>query len=256
MEIGTLIGLGLAIVGVFVGMVMEGGDPMFLLTKPAALMIVVVSAVGATITSFRFSDTLGSLKALMKVLMPGPPPDLAGTVEQFAQLADVARREGLLQLESRLGAIEDPFMRRGLQMAVDGTDSEVVRETLEAELAEMKARHKVAAKWFTQAGIYAPTFGIIGAVLGLIHTLEGLEDPSGIGEGIAAAFVATFWGVFSANAIFLPFGAKLERLSNQEAAYRTLVIEGVAAIQNGHTSRAVAEILSGMLPPAERPSEG
>ena len=137
-------------------------------------------------------------------------------------------------------------------MAIDGTDPEVVREVMETEIAAIRERHKVGASFFTNMGAFAPTLGIIGTVLGLVHMLENLSDPSSMGPLIAAAFIATLWGVMSANVFFLPIANKLKRASTEEVAFKELVVEGVLAIQAGANPRAVGEKLKSFLPPKER----
>jgi chemotaxis protein MotA len=137
-------------------------------------------------------------------------------------------------------------------MAVDGAESEVVRDTLDTEVHAMKERHKLGSQFMTQLGVYCPTFGIVGAVFGLIATMAHLDEPELIGHGIAAAFVATFWGVFAANGIFLPIGRKLQRLSQMEVEYKQLIIEGVLSIQAGSSPRVVDDLLQSFLPPAVR----
>jgi chemotaxis protein MotA len=170
----------------------------------------------------------------------------------MVHFADRARRDGLLALEDEAKSIEDPFLKRGIQMAIDGTDPEMVREVLETEVAALKDRHKVGAKFFGDMGAFAPTLGIIGTVLGLVHMLENLSDPSSMGPLIAGAFVATLWGVMSANLIWLPISNKLKRASAEEVAFKELVIEGVLSIQAGANPRAVGEKLKSFLPPKER----
>jgi chemotaxis protein MotA len=137
-------------------------------------------------------------------------------------------------------------------MAIDGTDPEVVRDVLEVEVEAMKERHKGNAAMMTQVGVFAPTFGIIGAVIGLIATMGKLDDPEHMAHGISAAFVATFWGVFMANGLFLPFGNKLKRASAEEAQYKQLIVEGILAIQAGSNPRVVGEMLKSFLPPKVR----
>ena len=196
MEKGSGVGIVLVIIGTFVGAVMKGVSPAALFSVPAAFLIVLVSSFGATFLSFG-ADEMKNLPKYMKIaFMPGPPPEPGKVIGQIVEFADRARREGLLALEDAHQQAEEPFLRKGLQMAVDGAESEVVRDTLDTEVHAMKERHKLGSQFMTQLGIYAPTFGIIGAVFGLIATLANLDDPEKLGHGIAAAFVATFWGVF------------------------------------------------------------
>ena len=165
------------------------------------------------------------------------------------KLAERARREGLLALEDAVKTVEHPFLKRGLQLAIDGTDPEELHDILHAEVAAKKKADKAGAKIFENMGGYAPTVGIIGTVMGLVHVLENLDKPETLGHSIAAAFVATLWGVLSANLIFLPVAARLARLSGIEAEEMELVIDGVLAIQAGSNPRLVAQKLRSLLPP-------
>jgi chemotaxis protein MotA len=165
------------------------------------------------------------------------------------KLAERARREGLLALEDAVKTVEHKFLKRGLQLAIDGTDPEELHDILHAEVAAKKKADKAGGKIFEQMGGYAPTIGIIGTVMGLVHVLENLNKPETLGHSIAAAFVATLWGVLSANLFFLPLAARLARLSGIEAEEMELVIDGVLAIQAGSNPRLVAQKLRSLLPP-------
>jgi chemotaxis protein MotA len=167
-------------------------------------------------------------------------------------LTNRARAEGLLALEEEAKGIEDPFFRKGIELAVDGTDPDALKKTLNAEIGAMRERHKIGMGWFTSAGIFAPTFGIIGAVFGLMATMAQLSHPEKVGEGIAGAFVATFWGVFLANGVWLPWANKLKQLSLKEVAHKQLIVEGIMAIQAGVSPRVVEELLKSHIPPSER----
>ena len=162
-----------------------------------------------------------------------------------------ARHEGLLSLESEVVGLDDQFMRRGLQLAIDGNDPDAVAQVMRTDIRAMKARHKVPADWCQTFGIFAPTFGIIGAVIGLIATLGELDEPEKLGAGIAAAFVATFLGVFLANGVMLPLANRMKRLSAQEVQGREMVLEGVIAIQGGQNPRVIEETLMSYLSPSE-----
>jgi chemotaxis protein MotA len=216
------------------------------------MLLVFLGTIGASMSGYTMKDITGIAKVAMKAFMPGPPHETTETIEQMVSFADKARRDGLLALEDEAKSIDDPFLRRGIQMAIDGTDPEVVREVLETEVAATKERHKVGAKFFADMGAFAPTLGIIGTVLGLVHMLENLSDPSSMGPLIASAFVATLWGVMSANLIYLPISNKLKRASAEEIAFKELIVEGVLAIQAGANPRAVGEKLKSFLPPKER----
>jgi chemotaxis protein MotA len=183
-----------------------------------------------------------------KVSAPG------GSVETIVALATRARRDGLLALESEMGAIEDPFLRRALEMAIDGTDPDEVYEILSTEIDAKRARDNAAAKLFHDMGGYGPTIGIIGTVLGLIHVLGNLGDPSSLGGKIASAFVATLWGVMSANIFWFPLSHRLKRVGEAESEEMEVALEGVLAIQAGSNPRLIEQKLQSMLPPTEAPA--
>jgi chemotaxis protein MotA len=183
-------------------------------------------------------------------MAPKVPP-ISDRIATLVSLAEKARKEGLLALEAQVKEIDDPFLKRGLQMGIDGTDPEDLRTVLEGEIAAKKAEDKVAAKFFTGMGGYAPTIGIIGTVVGLIHVLENLSDPTVLGPLIASAFVATLWGVMTANVFWLPMAAKITRTSDLQAAQMELLVEGIAEIQAGTSPRAVRQKLTALVPPSE-----
>jgi chemotaxis protein MotA len=169
--------------------------------------------------------------------------DLAGLIAQLIELAGVARRDGVLALEQRLQAIEDPFLKRSVGYLVDGVDAAVARDALETEIQAEFEDNTLAAKVWESAGGFAPTVGILGAVLGLIHVMENLSDPSKLGPGIAVAFVATVYGVGLSNLVFLPVAAKLKRKLHVEKERKTLIAEGVLSIQAGLNPRVLEEKL-------------
>ena len=249
---GLFIGLG-AIVG---SMVLEGGNPATLVTHPAPIILVIGGSLGATMVGYTLRDMAGIAKVTLKAFMPGEQPERGDAIDQMVQFADRARRDGLLALEDDAKGIEDPFLQKGVQMAIDGTDPETVRDVLETDIAMLRERHKVGAQFYGHLGGFAPTIGIIGTVLGLVHALENLDDPSSIGPLIGAAFIATLWGVMTANCVFLPISNKLKRVSSEEVAYKELVLEGILSIQAGANPRTVAEKLKSYLPPSERDDVG
>jgi chemotaxis protein MotA len=176
--------------------------------------------------------------------------DTTGTIEILVKMADKARREGLLTLEDEAKKVTDTFMKKGIMMIVDGTDPAQVREILETNIHHIRGRHKVGYSLFSAAGGFAPTFGIIGTVMGLISVLKQLDDPNKLAKSIASAFLATLWGLLSANMIFLPIAAKLKSKSEAELAYKNLIMEGILSIQAGENPRILREKLSAFLPPA------
>lgn len=253
MDPATLIGIGMALVIVVVSNIMEGGDPMSLVLFPPMLLVLgatmLVSFAGGTVADAKLA-VVGLKRAFV-----GKAPSAGDLVPSIVTLAEKARREGLLALEDSLADVEDPFLVRALTLAIDGTDPEEVREILESEVRAQKNEVKQSAKFFTAAGGYAPTIGIVGTVMGLVHVLENLARPEELGHLIAGAFVATLWGVLSANLVFLPIGARLKRLGELEVARMELTIEGVAALQAGANPRMIAQKLRSLLPAEQREAE-
>jgi chemotaxis protein MotA len=252
MEKGSMVGLGVCLAGVFGSAILHGIQPMFLFMEIGSLLIVWLGSIGATITAFPFEATQNLSKYIKKAMKGGEVHSATETINQIVVLTNRARAEGLLALEEEARGIEDPFFRKGIELAVDGTDPETVKKTLNSEIGAMKKRHKVGADYCMQLGVFAPTFGIIGAVFGLMATMAQLSHPEKVGEGIAGAFVATFWGVFLANGVWLPFSNKLKQFSAQEVAHKTLIVEGIMAIQAGVSPRVVEELLKSHVPPSER----
>ncbi len=254
MEKGTMIGMIMAFVGVFLGAILKGADPVALFINIPAILIVWIGSIGAVMISHPFVETANVGKYFRKVMKGGEAHSAPDTIKQIVTLTTRARGEGLLALEDEAKRIEDPFFKKGIELAVDGTDPDVLKKTMLSDISSMKERHKAGQTWFTNAGVYAPTFGILGAVFGLMATMSHLDDPAAIGHGISAAFVATFWGVFLANAVYLPFAAKLKRISADEVSHRMLIVEGVMAMQAGVSPRVVEEMLMSHVAPSERES--
>lgn len=255
MDLATPAGIIIAFVAIFASMILEGGNPAALIESPAPLVLVLGGTFGVSMASQKMGDIGGIIKATMRNLLPGKKTDTAATVEELVGFADTARREGLLALEEKVKAVEDPFMRRGLQLVIDGSDPEAVEDTLDAELDGVRARHKIGAKFWGDMGGFSPTLGIIGTVLGLIHVLENLSDPEKLGPLIGSAFLATLWGVMLANVVYLPLSNKMKRTSGAEVEHKELIIKGILAIQAGASPRTVGERLKSSLPPALRDAD-
>jgi len=247
-SIGGIIGsIGL----ILLGQALEGGHVGSILQATAAL-IVFGGTFGAVAVSFPLKDFVRGLK-LAKLAFANPKNDIEDLVKQIVDLAGVARRDGVLALEQRLPNIQDDFLRRAVGFIVDGVDSTVTRDALETEIMHHFEQDTVGAKVFESAGGYAPTIGILGAVLGLIHVMENLNDPSKLGGGIAVAFVATVYGVGSANLLFLPIANKIKRKLGLQKERRILIAEGVLSIQAGLNPRVLEEKIrayAGIRPPA------
>jgi chemotaxis protein MotA len=250
----TLIGFVVSLVALLAFMVMEGSDPTSLLFLPA-IVLVIVATFGAAMSG-QTMDDLKKLPGWFKMgVMPAKVPPATDQIQTLVSLAEKARKEGLLALEAQVKAIEDPFLKRGLQMGIDGTDPEELRAVLESEISAKKAEDKVAAKFMNAMGGYAPTIGIVGCIVGLMNVMANLNDPSSLGPMIASAFVATLWGVMAANFWFLPMGAKILRVSELQAAQMELLVEGITEIQAGTSPRAVRLKLNSLIPPSELAKE-
>jgi chemotaxis protein MotA len=254
MKASSAIGLVIGCLGLAVGAIMEGSNPMAVL-NPSAMLIVLGGTLGATIAGTSFNAIKNIPKMYMKSFN-ADSPDLNAKVTELVGYAESARRDGLLALDEVTNTIEDPYTKKGLQLVVDGTDPDLVAEILESENDAMRKRHAASVQPFDKAGGYAPTMGIIGTVFGLIHVLANLDKPETLGPSISAAFIATLIGVASANVFYLPIGARLKQLSQEELHARALIVEGILSIQAGDNPRVVQEKLLTFVPPSERPAEG
>ncbi len=290
MNLPTIIGLGLGLGGIMMGYMMEGGQPASLINIPA-LIIVMCGTLAGTFISFgmdqlktlpRFNarelaldmseeakaiegcseeeyepwiDMHIRLKTLPKLFIKtitGSAPHPDHVVGQFVTMADKARREGLLALEGEAQNVDDQFLKKGLMLMIDGTDPELLRDILEIDIESLEHRHEENFKVLEAMGGFAPTAGIIGTVMGLITVLANLANPAELGHKIAGAFIATFYGVFTANIFFLPMGAKLKGMSKEEVYVRRMVMEGILSIQAGDNPRVVQEKLESYLSPKAR----
>jgi chemotaxis protein MotA len=178
--------------------------------------------------------------------------DLKGTINKMVELANISRKQGLLALEGQLKSLQDPLLAKGVQLVVDGTEPQKIREILEVEVEMFEEEYTMAGKVYESLGGYAPTVGILGAVLGLIHVMENLADPSALGGGIAVAFVATIYGVGAANLLFLPMGGKIKMKAKELVVGKLMVIEGLVSVAQGENPRMIEEKLSGFLTEAQR----
>ena len=253
MDPATGIGVGLGLAVIFVAQIMEGGSPASLFL-PAPLLLVFGATLCISMAGGTMADVKGAVGALVKAFTGGAS-SAGDVVPVVVTLADKARKEGLLALEEALTDVDDEFLVKGLTLAVDGTDPEELREILEGAVASKRAQAKANGKFFADAGAYAPTIGIIGTVMGLVHVLENLAKPEELGHLIAAAFLATLWGVLSANVLWLPIASRIKRLGELEASRMEVVIEGVLAIQSGSNPRVVAQKLRSLLPEHEQTDE-
>jgi chemotaxis protein MotA len=243
----TFLGMGLAVGSLVVMMLLEGSSPLAVVLLPPLVLVF-----GATFGAAIAGSTLRDVRQLGRwFAMAFGGERLSQTpalIAQLVELATVARKEGMLPLENRARAVTDPFLRHGLQMAVDGVPVEQLRRVLEGEIEAHRADDRVAVRFFARMGGYAPTIGIIGTVVGLVQVLRSLEDPSVLGPLVATAFVATLWGVLSANFLWLPIGGRLGKLTDLESEQMTILIEGVMALQAGSQPRLLGERLLALVP--------
>ncbi|MBI5643121.1 MAG: flagellar motor protein [Deltaproteobacteria bacterium] len=250
MDFLTIIGLVLGFGAIIGGQVLEGGSLHSILQITAAI-IVIGGTVGAVCVHYSFPTFILALKNAKMAIFNGKN-DPKAIIRQITELAGIARKDGLLALESKIKKIDDPFLRKGLQLVVDGAEPKLTREILEIEIAYSEEYHLASAKVFESAGGYAPTIGILGAVLGLIHVMENLADPSKLGSGIAVAFVATVYGVGTANLLWLPLAGKLKFKIREEVIVKELIIEGLISLSEGENPHRVEEKLSGFLKESEK----
>jgi chemotaxis protein MotA len=251
LDISTIGGLLIGWGGLVLAILWEGDwSPHVIVTffNPSAFMLIALGTFGATVIGFPWSVTKGAMAILKKAFME-EVFDPRETITMMVGFATKARREGLLGLEEDIAGLSDPFLKKGLQLVVDGTEMEMVRNILENDLSSLETRHKMGESYFGSMGGYAPTLGIIGTVAGLVHALYSITDPSKLSGAIAVAFLATFYGISSANLIFLPLSSKLKVRSHEEIMVRTLMIEGVLSISAGDNPRIVEEKLKAYLNP-------
>jgi len=246
----SLIGLGLVFLAIIGSTIMDGNSfgP---LIGPSSVVLVLFGTIGATLAAYRMEDAKRLPKGFI-VAFTASPPEPDALVTQMMEFSEAARREGLLALEAKMEELEDPFLKAGLTMVVDGVEGDEVREVMETEITAMESRHEGLIGLFKKLVEYAPTLGMIGTVIGLINILGNLSDPEALGTGMALALLTTLYGVFFANIIFAPVAGKLEKLNAIEVAARELTVEGVLAIREGASPRNLVERLEARLEPELR----
>ncbi len=253
MDIATIVGLIAGLTTVVVVMIMDGGSPAELFAHPSAIILIVGGSLSATIITTPLSTAMKLPQFIMQAFKSNSF-NARETIDLMSKLADKARRDGLLALEDDSKKIKDAFLQKGMMMVVDGVEPDQVTAILETNIEQMRARHKQGVGFFTAAGGFAPTFGIIGTVMGLISVLKQLDNPSALGASIAAAFLATLWGLLTANLVYLPLAGKLKAKSEDEARNRYMQLEGIMSIQAGENPRVVRDKLMAFLSPAEAKS--
>jgi len=245
MDVISILGLLIGLAAILGGQWLEGGHLSSLL-QPTAFVIVMGGTFGAVMLQSPFATFMQGM-AMAKWVFTPPVLAQRELIERIADWSHTARKEGLLALEGYLAELNDPFLRKGLQLLVDGAEPERVREVLDVEIGAQEDQMKLAAKIWESAGGYAPTIGILGAVMGLIHVMENLSDPARLGSGIAVAFVATIYGVGSANLIFLPVAKKLLAHVSRFTLMREMYIDGLVGIANGDNPRIIESRLQGYI---------
>ncbi|GIU73848.1 MAG: flagellar motor protein [Bryobacteraceae bacterium] len=250
LDFGTVAGLAVAVAGVLGGYLLEGGKPGDVLGESAAL-IVFGGCLGATLVANPMALVRAAARRVKDLLFE-PADDRGPLVEQLVSFSQAARRQGIVSLEQDVLAIEDPFLRKSMLLAVDGMDLQEIRSTMELEMDAAEHRAEAEAKVFESAGGFAPTIGIIGAVLGLIIVMGDLKDMDKVGKGIAAAFVATIYGVGSANLLFLPAAHKIKTRAARQRQRQELILEGVCGIVEGMNPKMIRAKLEAYLDRAAR----
>ncbi|WP_181347159.1 flagellar motor stator protein MotA [Thalassobacillus sp. CUG 92003] len=250
MDKTSVIGILLGIIAIGVGMVLKGVSAAAII-NPAALLIIFLGTAASVCIAFPVS-TIKKIPTLFKIIFKEEEqPDIKELIETFTEWADTTRREGLLELERKIHEVDDPFLRSGVQLVVDGQTPEFIRDVMLEKVDAMEQRHQKGASVFTQAGTYAPTLGVLGAVIGLIAALGNLQDMEKLGSAISAAFIATLLGIFSGYVLWHPFANKLKEKSKNEIQIKHIMIEGILSITNADSPMIMRDKLSSYLSPSE-----
>jgi chemotaxis protein MotA len=249
LDIATIAGIfvGFALI---VGTIVVGGGAAQFVHLPS-FMIVFGGSFAATLVNFPMSQVVATIKVAAKAFRKQETKELEA-VMKFTELARVARRDGILALDKQLKEMEEPFMKIGLEMAVDGTEPDTILDIMETEISSLAQRHKTGQGIFTSLGTYAPAFGMIGTLIGLVKMLGSLDDPSTIGPSMAIALITTFYGAVLGNLVYLPMAGKLKAKSSSEILFKQMIIEGVLAIQRGVHPRNIERKLLNYIAPKDR----
>ena len=249
MDLATIIGIISGVTLVVLTIIMGGSAAIFI--HVPSMMVVFGGATAATLISFQLKEVLGVINVVRKAFFSEKTDNVA-LINQIVELSKKARKEGLLAIDKEVSQIEDPFLRSGMEMVVDGTEPELIRSIMETELSYLKERHKRGQEIFSAYGEYAPAFGMIGTLIGLIGMLQNLNDPSQIGGGMAVALITTFYGALAANLVFIPLAGKLKNRSEEEVLIKEMIIEGVLSIQFGEHPNTIQRKLMNFLSPKQR----
>ena len=251
MDILTIAGIILSLGAILGGQVLEGGH-LGSIMQATAFVIVMGGTIGAVMVNYPMAIFMKGM-ANTKMVFVNVQVDSKAMIAQIVELATLSRKQGLLALEGKLKSMTDPFLQKGLQLVIDGTEAKSIREILEIEVEQFEEENNLSGKVWESLGGFAPTIGILGAVLGLIHVMENLSDPSKLGSGIATAFVATIYGVGAANLFFLPIGGKIKLKTKELVLARQLIIEGLVSLAQAENPKMIEEKLAGYLPESQRP---
>ncbi len=251
MDLSTIVGLVIGLIALGVGMVLKGVSLGALWNIPAILIIVFGTIASVTI-AFPMNELKNVPKLFGVIFKERKLVSDTQIIRMFSEWADVARREGLLSLEAKTDEIEDPFLKNGLGLAIDGQNAEYIRDVLNEEVEALEKRHSTGALIFSQAGTYAPTLGVLGAVVGLIAALSNMNDVDALGAAISAAFIATLLGIFTGYVLWHPFSNKLKRKSNEEVRQKMMMIEGILSVLEGEAPRVIEQKLASYLSVGER----
>lgn len=251
MDLFLIIGVAVGFFAIIVGMIVKGANVAILL-NPAAAIIIFVGTIAAVMNSFPKDEFLKIPKIFAVLFRDKKGESAADIIKQIADMSQIARREGLLALENTTQNMDNLFMKKGIEMAVDGLEQEYIRDVLNSEIESMEERHRLGASILTSAGGAAPTLGVLGAVIGLIGALGNLNDTEKLGHMIAGAFVATLYGIFLGYVICHPFATRLKRKSHTEIRNMYIIVEGILSVQAGENPKSITIKLEGMLDPSER----
>jgi chemotaxis protein MotA len=252
-DIATLIGI-LVSFGLVIVSIMMGGEGAWFVNAPS-VMIVCGGTMGATLLAYPLGDVLSVFNVAKNVFMQ-KSQSASELIPLISGFAKKARQEGILSFESQLGEIEDPFLVKGIQMAIDGMESSAIDDVMTTEITYLEERHRLGSEIFTTMGTFAPAVGMLGTIIGLVQMLMQMEDPSQIGAPMAVALLTTFYGTLLANLLFLPVAGKLKTRSKQEILLKQMVIEGVLSIQSGDNHRVVEQKLKAFIAPKARAFSG
>lgn len=247
--VGVILGIALILMGVWTG----GGALSSFFNLPSVL-IVLGGTLAATMVRFGLTGLSKSVE-LLRIAATRRPPVPEQTIRDVVRLAEIARRDGLLAMEDENESLDDPFLRNGVQLVVDGADPELVKSIMEIEMAFLEERHKVGQSMFTFMGAMSPAFGMLGTVIGLIIMLGHLNDPDSIGPGMAFALITTFYGSVLSNVVFTPIAGRLRHITEEELLQKEIITEGILSIQQGENPRVIEHKLKAFLAPEQRQAQ-